>query len=351
MIVGSIVQILIAVAIVVILFVVGFAIYNMELVKAVTEIAKQKKETPIFQGVIDFQATNNLTYNTADPKNMLYRDLSGSVNQMSGAEYTYNFWLFNNLGSRTADGNASITADSSYVNSENHVLLLRGDKSKVHYKNLCNTYKQDVLVKSPMIRLMKNGDVLVVDLNTLSGPDAVKEKSRNVCAETSNEWEFMNSYRIGVENLNEKYNNKWIMVTVVVQDTYPTDPLPVRNKVRVRIFVNGVLELDRYLDGKLNALSQTTVLKQNRAPLYVYPTTLSATVSTTNKLKMADLSYFNYALTAAEITDRFNAGFKQDYANPLEVRTSMLTPSSTKDENVIAEAAMEAQLKELSITV
>ena len=124
------------------------------------------------------------------------------------------------------------------------------------------------------------------------------------------------------------------MFSIIIQDTFPTDPYPVRNKVRCRIYVNGLLELDRYVDGKLSTAEQNdktpTVLKFNKGHLYINPE-ISITMPATrpgadpltfttyrpvedHKLMMADLNYFNYALTPTELDELFTSGFEKSFA-------------------------------------
>ena len=132
----------------------------------------------------------------------------------------------------------------------------------------------------------------------------------------------------------EELRNKWFMVTVVVKDTFPADPLPIRNKVRVRIYINGVMELDKYLDGRLgNVSSSASVLKTNSGNLYVAPAIkfdsstnaeLSYSIPSADKVRMADLSYFNYALESAEIVDLFSSEFSKTIAPGITSNTDFL---------------------------
>lgn len=347
MIVTSTIQIVIAIALAIILFVIAFSVYNMETVRAIQESGKIKKRTDIFKGVKDLSQNKDEIYNTIDPTHPTYRDLGDSINQKAGAEYTYNFWMYlqkPSTGSNIfgTDYTGVFYTDNGFTQKERDslkkdvslnkplILFLRGNKNTYVYKNLCsgqdnNTeYKADVLVKNPMIKLEKGGDVLSVELNTVSTPDAVQERSRDTCGESlRKDWEAANKHKIAVKGLTEReeLQDKWFMVSLVVQDTFPSDPIPLRNKVRVRLYVNGVLELDKYLDGKLSETSSTaTVLKQNNGNFYLAPVVrvgtsdASVVLNSTDdvgKVRMADLSFFNYALDNTELSDLFSAGFSK----------------------------------------
>jgi hypothetical protein len=330
--VGKAIQVVLAVMITIILFVIGFAIFNMEQIKAVQESNKQKLRVDIFKGIKDFALAHNEAYNTNDESSPLYKALSLSVNQQAGAEFTYNFWLYVNdyntvFGAQGTNTGVEVKTDGG-IQATDMILLLRGDKTLYSYKDICNSStKQDVMVKCPLIKMADGGNILVVEFNTVSGPDAVHEQARNTCSDISQDRIAMNKHRLAVSDLRSKTNltDKWFMVTVIIQDTNPKDPLPIRNKARCRIFINGVMELDRYVDGALASNdTHPQVVLQNKGNLYVNQqitglsgsatTTKQVTSSDTQKLYMADLAYFNYALSPDEIRSMFSAQFSKTYA-------------------------------------
>ena len=205
------------------------------------------------------------------------------------------------------------------------------------YKSLCSTTKEtktktDIILKCPLVKLENACDILTVEFNTLASPDIIQENSVNTCTVESKDWKYINSYKMCVSGLTSKssLNKKWNMITVVVQETYPSDPLPIRNKVRCTIYINGGMELDKYADGAFNA-SDISVLKQNQGNLYVAPTikdstgkTISAdpTKSEANKLLMADMTFYNYALDTVEINSIFSSGFTKQWAPVMSASTT-----------------------------
>ena len=90
----ALIQIILAIALVVIFFIIGFAIYNMEFINSIRQKGVVKVETPIFVGVKDLYGVQDEMYNTVDPKSGSYRAIVSSYNQSAGIEYTYNFWLY-----------------------------------------------------------------------------------------------------------------------------------------------------------------------------------------------------------------------------------------------------------------
>lgn len=336
---GSTFQILAAVVVVILLFAIGFAIYNMETIKAVQDAGKLKKRTDIFLGVKDLPVSGEEAYTTTNSTSVNYKDLALSVNQMAGAEYTYNFWLYLDtdkeeaIGSAMSDTEANSVQTDSGLTTNDIILFMRGSKMPQTYKNLCGKNKVDIMVKGPLVKLERNADVLTVEMNTVQGPDISHESSRNTCGDVSTNWRTMNAHKVALSGIRSKTNltKKWFMATIIVQDTYPTDPLPIRNKIRIRIYINGALELERYADGQLinqRATDHPTVMLQNMGDLYIYPevkfTPLGATQERQTKrptgaeaskaIMMADLSYFNYALGIEEVSNLFAKGFKKEYA-------------------------------------
>ena len=384
MIVSSTVQIITAIALAVILFVIAFSVYNLESVRALQAAGKIKKQTVIFKGVKDLAVNKDEAYNTIDPTNPTYKDMSNSINQKSGAEYTYNFWMyisksaFDTQGAFNTSGWQPTTEHTDtgllrrnvdgkvYKNTttEDHkpfVLLLRGSKKAFAYRSLCSTstnndLKVDVMVKNPMVKFERGADVLSVEINTMQTPDAVKEQSRDTCDEQSKDWEYMNSYRVALKGLRNQdhLHDKWFMVSVVVQDTYPNDPLPIRNKVRVRIYINGVMELDKYLDGRLADTSgSASIIKNNPGNLYVAPTikmgetVLSKELSSSShvgNIRMADLSYYNYALDVKELEGVYAAGINKVIAQGTTASSSSVDSSYMDNMSVPSERNVLSEL-------
>lgn len=335
---GIFIQVLIAIIIVVVLFVIGFSVFNMEMIKSIQNAGKLKRVVPVFTGVKDFAFVNSgETYNTSDPANPTYINLTPSYNQRGGIEYSYNFWLYID---RTAMGATGAVAQTMQqrpdqgLKATDNILFVRGSNRGTVYKSICGTDKKDILVKSPLIKFEReNMDVLTVEFNTVAAPDPVKQGTRNRCNDTASvEWESMNSHKISLADFS-KINNmdsKWFMVTVVLQDTNPSDVLPIRNSARCQIYVNGVLKLDQYVKGRLSdsVIDAPSVMRTNAGNLYIYPKVDipgSSPVQSTNSMLsgsggkaqaflMADLTYYNYVLEKGDIADLFNRGFSKKTA-------------------------------------
>ena len=388
--IGSTLQIIGAITIVIILFVIGFSVFNMELYRQLRNSGSVKKEIPIFTGLIDISSRNSgVEINTTDPSQKNFKNLPDSINQESGIEYTYNFWLYIDYNKKdqlfdkayTYSDASGIQADSGLltlkqmnINGKNSlvpdytsipnkkpvVLLLHGNKKPAVYQSICdNNLKVDILVKSPLIKLEQQGDALTVEINTIKSPESIHEASLNTCDGNNPDWNTTNNYKIGVKGLSsrQELQSKWFMVTVVLQSTYPSDPFPIRNKVKCSIYINGVLESFQYLNGRFlnqslkstssgltldnieNALKQPT-MRANQGNLYICPvinynaTSINPANESlqTNKIQltqqipsnvsqsflMADLTYYNYAIEANIISNKFKGGINKYYSMDID---------------------------------
>jgi hypothetical protein len=326
---GTALQIVAAAAVVVLLFVAVFMVYNAEAIKAIGARTSPRQRVDIFRGVKDLRHNKNETYNTTDPTNATFKDLALSINQSGGAEFAYSFWLYKpaKLGS-TEYKQPAADRPADALDIHDVVLLLRGSMRKQRFKNVCGempSTANNVLLKCPLIKLQASEDgemdVLAVELNTQENPDGVHEASRDLCnRHERSTWTKMNGHKLAIAGLaGNNFTQKWFMVTLVVRDTNPADRLPLRNKLQVAIYINGVLELERYVDNKIGQITtaSASTLRQNFGPLHVAPLSLTGandSVAGAGALLMADLTYFNYAPPAQEVAALFAGGFHKAVA-------------------------------------
>ena len=340
---GVVLQVVLAVVLVVALGVLGFFVYNREFTDSIRASGLTRSQVTVLDGIRDFYLTHDEFFVSDNKASARYLDLPLAQNQAGGAEFTYNWWLYKDPSAITdatvpSAGTAGFTTDAG-LDPSDFVLFVRGDKTVHSFANVCGavdttvprTPKTDVLVKCPLVKLQsyegKKMDVLAIEFNTDSHPEAVHESPINECGPAkSTDWLKKNSYKIGVAGLSgDKFSSKWCMFTLILQDTLPSDPLPFRNKIHVRLYVNGMLELDRYIDSAVEPLDDSpSILRQNNGHLFVGPTIsmLNASGGAANtfvptaeeKLMMADLKYCNYAVDVDTIRTWFEKGFKKTTA-------------------------------------
>jgi hypothetical protein len=355
--IGPVMQIIAAFIIVVFLFAVGFLIFNMEIITSLNDAGKLKKNVPIFTGMADLSPGNTGVFTTMNPKESSYREIVPSVNQPSGAEFAYNFWLYkdnNAFHAVTTDG-SRIRTDTG-LTQDDFILFVHGERTAVDItNNLCGRTKRDIAVKCPLVKLERAGTMLTVELNTVASIDAVREQSRNTCTDDSRDWYAMNAHKIAIytdQSSNaQNYDKKWFMVSIVFNDTSPSDPLPLRNKCRCRIYINGNIELDRYLDDKLGVQTSQSLIRRNNGNLYLSPKVALSNAQTTtqrltdtspsNKVLMADLTYYNYAVAEDEIKNLFNNGFTKSWAVIGESKSDVLSDFTSSDKMSLASSTRQ----------
>jgi hypothetical protein len=366
----------------IILLLMGYVAYNIYLIELHHMFKGQndlRKETEVFNGIIDFNDIKELKYNTKNRAHEKYRDISPSINQQGGAEYTYNFWLY---------------VDQSRIqqlnNAENKdiLLILKGEK-QFYYNNNFNyncmfksgdstsTKHPVLLTKNPLIRLSYDGKNLAVDYNNILSPESYQNNSKyNRCDSTDNnkEWWVRNKNMIGVYDI--EFSSKWFMVTVVMKEIADNNNILTKNRAICRIYINGLLVFENKLEtiyGSNQDIYSAT-FKNNNSPLYINPifnmknddvpsriqkktqnvpyfdissAKYNENYNTDNPndisgvIKMGDLKYYNYALEDDAINQLFRTGLKN-------VKLDVNKESKYNSLNMLSSYELEKnQIKEL----
>ena len=348
-------QVIIALIILLLMGYVAYNIYLIELHHMFKGNNDIRKETEIFNGIIDFNDIRELKYNTKNRAHEKYRDISPSINQQGGAEYTYNFWLYVDQGRITQLKNES---------NKDILLFLKGEK-QFYYNNDFNyncMYKSTdskeikhpiLLTKNPLVRLSSDGKNLAVDYNNILSPDSYQNNSKyNRCDSVDNNkpWWDRNKNMIGVYDI--EFSNKWFMVTIVMKEIADNNNILTKNRAICRIYINGLLIFENKLEtiyGSNQDIYSAT-FKNNNSPLYINPVfdmkysanspgrkTSGEAMDKINEnlpyldmnmvkydekynvdnptdisgiVKMGDLKYYNYALEADAINQLFRNGLK-----------------------------------------
>jgi hypothetical protein len=335
----------------IILLLMGYVAYNIYLIELHHMFKGQndlRKETEVFSGIIDFNDIKELKYNTKNKAHEKYRDISPSINQQGGAEYTYNFWLY---------------VDQSRIQQLNNVekkdilLILKGEK-QFYYNNNFNyncmfksgdstsTKHPILLTKNPLIRLSYDGKNLAVDYNNILSPESYQNNSKYTrCDSIDNnkDWWVRNKNMIGVYDI--EFSSKWFMVTVVMKEIADNNNILTKNRAICRIYINGLHVFENKLEtiyGSNQDIYSAT-FKNNNSPLYINPIfnmknddVISRLQKKTQNIpyfdissakydekyntdnpndisgviKMGDLKYYNYALEEDAINQLFRTGLK-----------------------------------------
>lgn len=321
MILSNIIQIILSLLLLIILLLISNFIFQYESILNIKNANSLKREEIIFDGIMDL-TRSQWSYDTYNKSLLSFKDLSPSINQNGGAEYSYNFWLYMDK------------AKLKSINSSDVVLLLRGSKITVPYINNTNceifSKGEYVLVKNPLIRMKSDGTAIIVEYNTLTNPDSYRENGNNMISCSSASWYDKNKGLLGIYNLNDyTYDKKWYMFTVVLKEISPDNDILYKNKTSCKMYINGINVLDRVVESPYNGAYGSAAMKHNRTPLYINPGDLysledskkssnpfNTNNGTNGSVLMANLSYFNYALTDLEVSILFNRKFSKAAAVP-----------------------------------
>lgn len=306
------VQIIIAIILIILMGILAYGIYNKNAQEMILDMIKptiSKKETKIIDGVFEY-SKSTVSFNTTDKTRGNYVDLSPSINQKGGSVYTYNFWLF--------------IPETTVNTSETTTLILfnKGSNTLIKYKSdlRCDTTTNPwFLVKNPMVRLDFSGNkiaAVIVEFNSIQSPDVfnsgANDGNKN-CSDTKMIDKDKNL--IGIKELEKRTDlqNKWNMITIIVSETSPDDNIFVSsNQALVKLYLNGYAYLNK--DGQLE--NKSTAMKTNNSPLHLgiganYGNSViiqNTTPSSSTKIAISDLTYFNYVLEDKEIVNLFKKG-------------------------------------------
>lgn len=333
------IQVILGIFLIIIMAIIAYSIYDNEYVKNLKLFSTNRHETLILDGIYTFDKPRMYaeTNNRFDPN---YFDLNPSVNQNGGAEYTYNFWLYYNIRS-VIDEKIAINDDKNkYI-----ILFLKGDLTLLPYNQnnyACDTDgdKKYVVVKNPLVKLKNDGTELIVEYNNINNPDTYNSSAIKIGSCITNRQQSTNN-KLGIKEINNKsYNKTWNMITIVMQENAKNEDELFVNRTNCKVYFNGTLIADRStLNNSLNnensADIKSTVMKKNLGNLHLNPTldlinkglsrqdyinnNISQIIETDEitkdiPLKMANLSYFNYALSGDDIIKLYNRKFSKKEA-------------------------------------
>jgi hypothetical protein len=328
----------------IILLLMGYVAYNIYLIelrhmfKGNNDI---RKETEIINGIYDFSLPE-VKFNTINKSHMYYRDISPSINQQGGAEYSYNFWLYvdqnglNNLKE----------TDTSDINKKDIILFYKGEKAIYYNKNNYNCqYKMqgdnkyiNLITKNPLVRIKHDGTSLAIDYNNILSPDSYQNNSMYKKCEyrgSELEWNEKNKNMLGIYDIT--FNNKWFMVTIVIKEVADNNNILTKNRAVCRLYINGMLIFENKVETMYGTDIYSATMKNNKSPFYINPTIIEETDDTGraknpyfnintskhnngqkdvrdlgNILRMADLKYYNYAIDQDMINSIYRKGFYKD---------------------------------------
>jgi len=361
--INSIVQIILSVFLIALMAFISYSIYNNELIKNITINSSTKKVTKIFTGILDYTQEKDIdieTYDTTDPS---YLDINPSINQTGGAEYSYNFWLFfdvqgadNTIVTLTSPDDANYKSANSagsrpgpsyrYINlfykGEPNYIPIQTNNFECETNTNLAAVKENIFIKNPLVKIRNDAKEIIVEYNNINFPETYNTNSVQLdCTDTSPDLNDRNKNKLGITDIDGKYKQQFNMITIVFQEQPKNEYVYNKNNANCKVYFNGVLVEDRL--AQTAAIEKTLeytqlksrVMKSNLSKLHINPSAKSI-IGSSNKaylnnlltkietkatdttkrikispLQMADLTYFNYAITLKEIKQLYDKGFNK----------------------------------------
>lgn len=248
--------------------------------------------TSIISGFIESSAIVQKTFNCSVPSIAGYVNITPSVNRAGGSQFSYSLWVY--VGNPLA--------------AMGQTIFVKGDASAYNFDindNISNNIisKNDRVAFCPELSFGKDRMCFDLSFNTLHN---VRETLRveNVKSEDS----------VLRHNLPGMYTSRWVMLTMTFGDSKPFGD-----------FENGLL-VSFYLDDVMYVSKQySTAIKQNQGNLHMFPDGTAIP-----NCKIADLKYYNYALSPTFIATLVSEGPSTQNAHvEVDVTTSATSTASS----------------------
>lgn len=278
-------QIIFGIVVIILLYVITLVVLNIDSLVASKDVKVTPRETTI---IIDGWATasylSNKSFNTINPFVEDFRKIGKSINTHGGAQYTYQFWMK--------------LEDTNNANYVNQVLLLKGDNKKYKvgfydiqtHKLIDNTYNNDYMIKCPLVKFGDSYRDLVVEFNTNREINYKTVIKMNPEADP-----------ISKRNALSLLPLNWFLFTFVFEDNFSTLDTT-ENGIKFSFYLNDFPY--HSVAASSEAQLRGNFLRQNEGDIHILPG-----MKTVNDfIKMANIKYYNYALSQKEIAKHFAQG-------------------------------------------
>jgi hypothetical protein len=353
--INSIIQIILSIFLIAIMALISYSVYNKEIISGIKFTNTTKKITKIFDGIFTF-GDIRIEQETHNKSDMFYIDINPSINQDGGAEYSYNFWLYFNLhvNDNTIIQKSDYDADTriyykyGYINlfykGEPATLPIKSNKYECNGNDIPVLKKLDknVLIKNPLVKIRNDAKEIIIEYNNINFPETYNSAAYALSCNDNdiNTIKNRNINKFGIKDIDTSINKKrYNMITIVFQENPKNENILNSNKANCKVYFNGSLVADRVAN--INSIEDDTinefksrVMKSNFSKLRINDYTLNNSagvkvskitdqdnVLNSDPLKMADLSYYNYALNQMEITSLYKAGFNKYDASIIKINS------------------------------
>jgi hypothetical protein len=337
--INTIIQIILSVFLISIMAFICYSIYNNEIIKTIKLNSSTKLKTEIFTGIFDFTEQKNIMVETYDRKSKHFLDINPSINQNGGAEYSYNFWLFFDLDSTNGLITNQLNPNISNEDKKNAyiVLFYKGELNKLPLKE--NDYQckytgnrsileENINIKNPLVKIRNDGKEIIVEYNNINHPETYNTSAKKIDCEKKLDERNLNKF--GIKEIDTmKLKQKFNMITIVFQEKPKNETIFNIEYTNCKVYFNGILIENRIANSSAIENNndytniRSRVMKSNLSKLLLNPISITKAISSIDNisinnnnnnliispLQLADLSYYNYALSQKEVNSLYNKGF------------------------------------------
>ena len=246
-------------------------------------VVQQKERVQIFTGIMTAKSNIGRTYNTYDPVSPTYKRLSRSINRMGGAQFSYSFWIMFERG----------VSDAQVAGK---TILLRGDAR--HFQPRVSTSDDptvpeknyfdgglDYAIACPRISFV-TANQLAVDVNTDR-----QLRARFLVGSDKSEQEMR-------KNALSLVPGHFALFTFVFEDNVGIDSF--ERGIRMKFYLN---------DRLYHTSTASGALRQNPGALHLFLDADPKGNEGLDNCRVADLTYYNYALEDRDVAAAFGRGF------------------------------------------
>eukprot|EP00873_Tetraselmis_striata_P033821 jgi/Tetstr1/454085/TSEL_041004.t1 len=244
---------------------------------------EQREKVKVFEGIMTAKSNIGRTYSTYDPTSTSYKRLPRSINRMGGAQFTYSFWMMFERG-----------VSDSHVAGKS--ILLRGDKR--HYQPRVSTENDP---STPDANYFERG----MDY-TIACPRISFVTANQLAVDVNTDRELRTRFLVGSEETTTEMRKNalslipghFALFTFVFEDNVGTDSF--ERGIRMKFYLN---------DRLYHTATSPGALRLNTGPLHLFLDAEPAGNEGLDHCKVADLTYFNYALEDRDVAAAYGRGF------------------------------------------
>lgn len=232
---------------------------NLEEDKDINNIIKNnstyKQEMLLIKGIISMDHNRSVEYNTINNSSPHYVRFFPSINQDGGNQFTYSFWF---------------------------------NKNRNNYTNKTLFYNGGVNKPSPRVSFGDNSKQLRIEFQTRNSDGDVLNKI------------------INIENtlFDITDHDNWYMITIIFKDYKDYKRNDYETGVELSVYLNNtLLDLQKY---------DNEILKLTETEFIILPNAEDDSPITNTPGEMADIRYFNYALSHLDIIKLYKKNFNNE---------------------------------------